>query len=653
MPIRKIENKTIYSLLCLSFLSVNTGFAMISEQAKDYHQALKLISQEKYKQYYPIKAKLEKTPLYSYLQYQEIKQSPQRFKQTTIDSYIHDNNDTYWAYQLKRDLVRYYVQKEDWNNMLHYYSSNLNLGVNGKCNYLNALYLVDGQKGQQQALTQFTDLWLSRINLPRTCDAIEKVWLKNYQLSERQIRTRAYSLATSGKLKEALKWIDKVDNKELKGFYILWQKAILNPKKYLDDWVVGYSKVNGFSAAITLVMNDLSRQDTHYAARLWESFKQKSRLDDKTIHLITAEIAIDFARAHNKQAIKWLSRIDNQHASSLLWQWRLRTALYWNDYSLYLNYYKQLPETLKSQEGWKYWEAVAYQKTDNAKKTTAIFKTLADSRSYYGFLSADAVKQTYVINQQDPQVSEKAINAASQNKMVQSAFDLYQLGLYRSAYGFWRWSIKQLTPSQMIAASTLANQKQMYQFAVNGFANAGAMNNIKGRFPLAFWSDIQKAAKRFDINPALIVAMMRQESMFQVEGQSFAGASGLMQLMPATAKFLAQKYKLPYQSQDDLFQPSYVIMLGAANLNFMDHLFSDNQVLGIAAYNAGQGNVANWLPKHEIAGAQWIETMPFGETRDYVKNILAYLTIYEFSVLKDQKFRLSQVINSVSAKDKS
>ena len=218
---------------------------------------------------------------------------------------------------------------------MHYYTSNLNLGINGQCNYLNALYQTRGQENQQQALRKFTDLWLSRISLPRTCDNLEKVWLKKYELNERQIRTRAYGLATSGNLKEALNWIDKINNKELKGFYTLWQKSIQNPKKYLDDWVVKYSTINGFSAAIISIMNDLSHQDTHYAAELWDNFKQKKLLDQKTIHLITAEIAIDFSRSHNKQAVDWLKSISNQDASSLLWQWRLRTALYWNDYKAF------------------------------------------------------------------------------------------------------------------------------------------------------------------------------------------------------------------------------------------------------------------------------------------------------------------------------
>lgn len=94
-------------------------------------------------------------------------------------------------------------------------------------------------------------------------------------------------------------------------------------------------------------------------------------------------------------------------------------------------------------------------------------------------------------------------------------------------------------------------------------------------------------------------------------------------------------------------------MLGAANLNFMDQLFNNNLIIGMAAYNAGQGNAANWLPAQQLAADQWIEIIPFGETRKYVKNILRNMVVYNQAILGNKKFRLGQVMQPISQKDKT
>ncbi|WP_119328857.1 lytic transglycosylase domain-containing protein [Cysteiniphilum halobium] len=634
-------------LLTSSMLMSLTSMAMDQTDLANFHKAESLLLAKNYKDYYQVKAKLTKVPLYPFLQYQEISVDPDLFKQETIDAYLKQNAGSFWASQLKQDLANYYLKQKKWQNFLYYYDNNL--GFNGKCYAVVAEYSV-GDKGK--AINDFTHLWLSRANLPRTCDDFESIWETSAHLSERQIRLKAYALASSGRVKEALKWINKTSNKELQGFYALWLKTTQNPKKYMDDWAVKFHQINGFSSAAISVMANLSAKDTHYAEDFWLNFKQKHLLDNKTINLINAEIAIDYARAHNKKAIKWLNDVEDKYASSLLWQWRLRTAIYWSDYKSYLGWYSKLPQSLKSEEGWRYWQAKSYQALKQNDKAKSILTALAKNVSYYGFLAADDLGLSYTLNNKSAKVDQKTLDDMASNQIVLQIFDLYQIKEYGLSYALWRFSRHGFTRAEQLAIAELAAQQQIYQISTSAYASAGGRDNLTGLYPLAFWSDVQKAGKEFDISPEVIISMMRQESAFRVHGVSSASATGLMQLLPTTAAFLAKKYRISYEN-DDLYKPNKVIMLGAANLNFMDQLFNNNLIIGMAAYNAGQGNAVNWLPAQKLAADQWIEIIPFGETRKYVKNILRNLVIYNQAILGNKKFRLQQVMQSISQKDKT
>ncbi len=636
--------------LCLGaifILPVNYALAMSQTDADNFQKAEVLLNKNDMKAYYQLKAKLSDTALYSYLQYQEITKDISQFDTKTIDRYLKDNTGSYWAYLLKQKLALYYAQKENWQNFEKYYEENL--GVSGQCYNLQAKYVLNQR---QAALNEFTTLWLSRVSLPSACDRFEKIWLNEKTLSEAEIRQKAFSLAGAGKLTEALYWIKKTNDKTRIRFYTLWQNANKNPKKYLDDFTASFHKFSGFNSAFLSIMDNLSRADSYYTIEFWQSFKQKKLLSKRIINLVEAEIAIDLARAHNKLAIKWLAKIDNQYASTLLWQWRFRTALYWSNYADYLAYYQKAPSALKNKTEWQYWQARVNQKLGKMNAAKPVFEKLAAERSYYGFLSADILEKPYAFNDKTIKVSSSVLAKVEKNSAIQAAFDLYQLKDYQLSYNLWRFELKGKSNSDILAAAKLAENQKIYQLSVYAYANGGAGNDLTVRFPIAFQSEVKAASKRFHLDESLIYAIMRKESMYRIKARSYVGAGGLMQLMPTTAKFLSDKYKLNI-NMNEWLNPNASIMLGAANLNFMDKLFSDNKVLGVSSYNAGQGNVANWLTNYPMDGDQWIETIPFGETRNYAKLVFAYMTIYESEILNNKKFRLSSVITQVSKKDKS
>ena len=162
------------------------------------------------------------------------------------------------------------------------------------------------------------------------------------------------------------------------------------------------------------------------------------------------------------------------------------------------------------------------------------------------------------------------------------------------------------------------------------------------RFPLPHREAIFTNARQYDLDPALIYGVIRQESAFMEEARSPVGALGLMQLMPATGKQTARALKIRYRGSQVLLKSDQNIRLGSAYLNKLLQRYNGSPVLAAAAYNAGPHRVSRWLPgDHSVPASLWAERIPFKETRNYVRRVLAYATVFEWR-LERPVTRLSQ-----------
>ena len=165
-------------------------------------------------------------------------------------------------------------------------------------------------------------------------------------------------------------------------------------------------------------------------------------------------------------------------------------------------------------------------------------------------------------------------------------------------------------------------------------------DSLSERFPVAHKDIFTRHARQLDIPISWSLAVARQESAFMPDARSSAGARGLMQLMPSTARIIARTEGIKYSSRSKLLDVDFNIRLGSHYLSWMLVRYNNNRILASAAYNAGPGNVDKWLDK-DLALDAWIETIPFKETRNYVKNVLAYSAIYNYLLDQESPFIFS------------
>jgi soluble lytic murein transglycosylase len=213
---------------------------------------------------------------------------------------------------------------------------------------------------------------------------------------------------------------------------------------------------------------------------------------------------------------------------------------------------------------------------------------------------------------------------------MQRARELHFHGDSLDANREWSAASKNYRQQDWVAAAVLASQWQWHNKAIASMGSAKYWDDVEIRFPLAYVEPINQAAKKAGIENYLLFALARQESAFNASATSGAGAMGLVQVMPATAKSTARKHRLPYRSKKQLHSASINLPIGSSYYRDMLERFGNNRILATAAYNAGPSRVDQWLRKTDgkLPFDVWMTLIPFKETRIYVRNVMMYSAIY-------------------------
>ncbi|MDH5738486.1 MAG: transglycosylase SLT domain-containing protein, partial [Gammaproteobacteria bacterium] len=253
-----------------------------------------------------------------------------------------------------------------------------------------------------------------------------------------------------------------------------------------------------------------------------------------------------------------------------------------------------------------------------------------NDRSYYSFLASDRSGLAYQFEDKPVQYSDEELGSLRKFPALIRAGELFFLKRVVEARREWNVAIRQMNREQLLKASKLAHQFGWYDRAIVTMAQAGYWDDLELRFPLGHQKLVLKHATLQKINPAWAFAIIRQESAFTADARSHAGAMGLMQLMPRTARQVARSMRIRRPRQHDLINVKTNVRLGVRYLKKVYDKFKGNSVLATAAYNAGGFRVKQWLPDTGSVPADvWIEQVPFSETQDYLKRVLVYTIIYE------------------------
>ena len=342
-------------------------------------------------------------------------------------------------------------------------------------------------------------------------------------------------------------------------------------------------------------------------------------------------MALRAAWRRHPLAHDWLLAVPDEAVDTEVREWRARTAIANGLWDILLSHIHAMPPAEAQREEWRYWEARAYQEIGATLKASDRFARLAKERDYHGFLAADELAWPYEMDNRPLELETADIEALAQRPGFLRARELYRAEMWVEARREWHHAIKDLTPDQIRQAAALAHHWGWHDRAILTVARAKSYDDLVLRFPLAHKEQVDKHAASNELDSGHVFAVIRQESAFNPDAYSSAGARGLMQLMPRTGRITARKYSIPLAGLHKLYEADKNISIGTAYLSQVMDDYDRNIVLASAAYNAGPHRVKRWLPEEKPQEAgRWVANVPFDETRKYIQRVLAYAAIYDW-----------------------
>ena len=312
------------------------------------------------------------------------------------------------------------------------------------------------------------------------------------------------------------------------------------------------------------------------------------------------------------------------------YQWRARAALRAGDWAMLRKAIASMPKSLQEDAAWVYWKGRALKAEGRAPEAEALFKSIASQWNFYGQLATEELGMKISVPPQATQPTEDEIKAMAANPGFARAIRFFDLNMRFEGYREWNWQLRKMNDREFLAAAEYARRINLLDRMVNTSDRTRAEFDFTQRFPTPHADLMAKAVEPIKLDRAWVYGLIRQESRFVMNARSHVGASGLMQLMPATAKLVAKKMGMHDFEHSRVNDIATNLMLGTRYLWMVLNDMDGSQALATAGYNAGPGRPRLWRStlNRSVEGAVFAETIPFTETRNYVKNVLSNATYY-------------------------
>lgn len=613
-------------------------------ERQQYDRAQKALNSKSMAEYRQLVKKLQNYPLVPYLEYQDLSERLITLPKTEVERFFNRYPDSFLAERLTHRWLRTLAQRERWTDYRQFYDARLT-DPELACLNLRARLAT----GDKTALDEVGALWNIEKAQSKACDPVFAEWRKAGRMTPELIWQRHLKVLKAGNNGMA-SYLSNLLPATEKPVALLLQQVNTNPR--LLKQTSKFAKQSPQMKTVILHgLEKLARTNAKEALSLWRIYDAQQLFSDDDRNAIKYQIALRLLyQDHDAEAEKLVASTPNLNSIDLL-EWLLRESLRKQNWEQVNEWLTRLPEDARATERWRYWQARTMEelgiKEINGETPMAIYNTVAPARSFYGFLAADKTGINYHLLDRPVVVSDEQVRAVENSQGMLRAREFLDRGNLSAATREFFYSARRMKPEQAAIAGRLAERWGWHRHGIQVMAEAQLWDELQVRFPIVYQDHVTKAAKQTSVNPLLIFAVARQESAFMHDAKSPAGAVGLMQLLPSTAKQTAQKSGMSFNAQD-LIKPDKNIALGSRYLDYLLGVFDGNRILAAAAYNAGPSRVRQWMNKEKNAQLPydvWIETIPFKETRGYVQNILSFSVIYAYRLGQETKFVTAEEAN--------
>jgi len=568
---------------------------------------------------------LKDYPLYPYIEYRQLSQDLSQDTLLGVNNFVTRYPTLPAAKTLKNQFISELARRDDWQGILRL-SPQEPLTAQAKCNWYYANYATGNQRLAWQGARAS---WMTGRSLPNGCDRLFTAWQSSGDFSADQILTRLLLSLKAGN--------DRLTNQliaQLPSDYATLSTALKVLQQSPQGVLTFAQSVSPteFSRKVTIfAFNRLARDNTDQAQALIPQLVSAQQMDEQNVQALKEAVAWQLMSPEvTSEQQRWRDEVVMDSESESLLERRIRLALSQNDRRGLNTWIARLPVEAKQKDEWQYWQADLLLERGRKTEADEILHQLMHQRGFYSMVAAQRLGEDYTLQVDNAPQADSSVTEGPEIARIR---ELMYWNLDNLARSEWASLIrsKSLTQQQMLAS--YANSQDWWDLSVQATITAKMWNSLKERFPIAWQTYFQRYGQGKAIQTTFAMAIARQESAWNPKIQSPVGATGLMQVMPGTANHTVKMYEISdYTNSSQLLDPEMNIQIGMQYLDYVYRQFDNNRILAAGAYNAGPGRINRWLSSSQgrLDPVAFIETIPFSETRNYVKNVLSYDAYYRY-----------------------
>ncbi|HRP65298.1 MAG TPA: transglycosylase SLT domain-containing protein [Thauera sp.] len=525
------------------------------------------------------------------------------------------------AERLRADWLRRMARDGDWTGFVALFPELQNPDAELRCSAWTARLLT----GDASALAEVAAQWDALQSAPASCDMPLSAAVERGSVSEDRVWWRIRRQIDTRSPNDALASLALLPP-EVAPARVDLDQAIRSPGPWLDRLPANFAVTRAGRELALAALVRLTRED--WPAAQLRLLRIQDRLSAEERNYANLVMAMHAAIGRRPEAMGLYAAAGSIDTTPMQRAWRVRAALRAQDWRAVRSAIEALPAEERDSPDWLYWLGRAHAASGNRDEAESLYLRIAGEPHFYGMLAAEEFGQLFMPPPSTAPLPRAKLDEAERDPSLRRALALYQLDMRTEALREWVWGVRNRDEQFRLAAAHLALRHELYDRAINTAELANPRSNFELRFLTPYRDLIEPQVRAQGLDLGWVYGLMRQESRFVIPARSSAGAQGLMQVMPDTGKWVANRIGLSNYHPRLLTDPNTNVLLGTSYMRLIMEGLDDHPVLASAGYNAGPGRARRWRDAQPLEGAIYAETIPFDETRDYVKKVLANAVVY-------------------------
>jgi soluble lytic murein transglycosylase len=564
--------------------------------------------------------------LWPYVEYWKLRLAIDEAPAQAVRDFLARHSGALVATELRRDWLKALAGRQSWEAFESEYRNFAGEDAELACLALQARW----RRGDAPAVEEFRRVWASPRDLPDGCHPIAESEIAAGRLTARDVWERARLLFEVGQFTGAKRLLGALPPGEAPD-----ERAFESVRRGAQRFLAGAEKLDLKKGPnrelVLLALARTARADVEVAERHWTR-GLRDRFPPEERAAVWGQLGSHGARQHHPRALEWFANANGVALRDDQLGWRARAALRGENWTEVRAAIEKMTPLGRNEPEWLYWHARARRALGQPEEAQILFARVAGEHHFYGKLALEELGRPLAIPPRGYTPTASDLAEAAANPGLQRAVALLRLGLRTEGIQEWNWSVRGMDDRRLLAAAEFARANEIWDRAIFTANQTVGLHDFSVRFPAPYRDVLGEQARSQGLDESWLLGLVRQESRFSPSAKSAAGASGLMQLMPRTAKWVAQRLRMKSFSASRLNDVDLNVALGTTYLKYVLDELDGHPVLAAAAYNAGPGRARKWKADRPLEGAIYAETIPLSETREYVKRVMSntiyYATLY-------------------------